>query len=386
MNLPLHHRFPAVSDLEKRARQRMPHFAWEFFHSGTGEDKAAQRNCEAFGEVCFTPRFMLGRFDPEIRTTLFGTEYSAPFGVAPVGMNGLAWPGADRLFAQSAARSRIPFSMSSAATETFETLGPLADGMGWFQLYPPRNSNMRNDMLSRAKDSGFTTLLITVDVPVISRRERQMRAGMGGGNQITPRMAWQAMQRPAWALEMLRNGRPAMKALEKYQPSEDLASFLAFVGQELNGTFDWRYLDEVRRIWDGPLVLKGVLDPAEAAQAVEHGVDGILVSNHGGRQTDGAIASIEALPAVARAVGDRAVVLLDSGVRSGLDVARAIALGADFVLLGRAFMYGVAALGDEGPDHTYRILCDDLANTMSNVGCPTLGSLRGRAGPPPIGT
>lgn len=369
-------RYPAIADLEKRARRRMPRFAWEFLDSGTGSDEAARRNVEAFSRVRLTPRFMRGEFKPDTATRLFGTDYTAPFGVAPVGMNGLFWPGTDLALARAAGRHGIPYSMSTAANETPETLGPAANGMGWFQLYPPRNPNMRADLLGRVREAGFTTVLVTVDVPVISRRERQVRAGVGGGFRITPRMVMESMLRPAWARAMLARGTPGLPTLEKYQSADDMQRFLSFIGEELNGTFDWEYLSALRKEWDGPLVIKGVLHPDEAAMCVEHGADGILVSNHGGRQLDGAPASIEALPAIAEAVGDRAAVLLDSGARSGLDVARAIASGADFVLMGRAFMCAVAALGEAGADHAMTLLAADLRNVMSNLGCANIAELR----------
>jgi L-lactate dehydrogenase (cytochrome) len=376
MSLELMHRYPAISDLQALARRRMPRFAWEFLDSGTGEDGAKARNEEAFASVTLTPRFMRGQFEPTISTTLFGTSYAAPFGISPVGMNSLAWPGMDRILAAAAGRHQIPYSMSTAANSTPEVLGPLAQGMGWFQLYPPRNSNMRTDLLARASDSGFTTLLVTVDVPAISRRERQTRAGIAAGLGASPRMLWESALRPRWALATLREGKPGLPMLERYLPAEDTKQFLTLVGKELNGTLDWSYVDTLRNEWQGPMVLKGILHPEDAKRAVEHGVDGIMVSNHGGRQLDGAPASISALPAIAQAVGGKATVLLDSGVRSGLDIARALALGADFVLLGRAFMFAVAALGEQGADHAVRILREDLANNMSNLGCATLDELR----------
>lgn len=367
-------RYPAVSDLRTRAKKRMPHFAWEFLTSGTGEDEAAIRNREAFSRIRMVPQFMQGEFTPDLTTTLFDIDYSAPFGISPVGMNSLVWPGTDRMLAQTAARAGIPYAMSSAANETIEKLGELAGGNGWFQLYPPRNTNVRADLLHRASESGFSTLLVTVDVPVISRRERQMRAGVGAGG-LTPKMLWEVLCRPSWALASLRAGQPRLPSLERYSQTDDLAKFLAFVGEELNGTFDWSYLDAVRAEWDGPLVLKGIMDPAQAQQAVEHGADGILVSNHGGRQLDGALSAIEALPAIAAAVSGKAKILFDSGARSGMDIARALALGADFVMLGRAFMFGSAALGERGGMHTTNILREDLQNVMSNLGCRTLAEL-----------
>ena len=367
-------RYPAISDLRARAKKRMPHFAWEFLTSGTGEDEAAIRNREAFSRIRMVPQFMQGEFTPDLTTTLFDIDYSAPFGISPVGMNSLVWPGTDRMLAQTAARAGIPYAMSSAANETIEKLGELAGGNGWFQLYPPRNTNVRADLLHRASESGFSTLLVTVDVPVISRRERQMRAGVGAGG-LTPKMLWEVLCRPSWALASLRAGQPRLPSLERYSQTDDLAKFLAFVGEELNGTFDWSYLDAVRAEWDGPLVLKGIMDPAQAQQAVEHGADGILVSNHGGRQLDGALSAIEALPAIAAAVSGKAKILFDSGARSGMDIARALALGADFVMLGRAFMFGSAALGERGGMHTTNILREDLQNVMSNLGCRTLAEL-----------
>ena len=371
-------KYPAISDLEELAKRRMPYFSWEFFDSGTGRDEAAKRNLTAFSEVMLIPRFMQGEFTPNIETSLFGINYAAPFGISPVGMNSLSWPGTDKILAAAAGRNNIPYSMSTAANETPETLGPLTNGMGWFQLYPPRNSNIRNDLLARIKDAGFTTLLVTVDVPAMSRRERQLRAGVSAGSGVSAKLIWQAALRPQWSLATLRNGWPGLPTLEKYSPAEDLQHFLAFVGNELNGNFDWNYLDTLRKEWDGPLVLKGILDPGEAEQAVQHGVDGIMVSNHGGRQLDSAPASIAMLPSIAQAVNGKAALLLDSGVRSGLDVAKALALGADFVLLGRAFMYAVAALGERGADHVVRILTEDLKSNMSNLGCATLAQLSER--------
>jgi L-lactate dehydrogenase (cytochrome) len=371
-------KYPAISDLRARAKRRVPHFAWEFLESGTGADAAMALNEQAFARVHLNPRFVRGAFEPELETELFGTRYAVPFGICPVGMNSLIWPGMDKILATAAARHRLPYGMSTAANETPETLGPLAAGMGWFQLYPPRNPNMRTDMLSRAREAGFTTLMVTVDVPVMSRRERQIRAGVGAGFKLSPATLWQLLRRPEWSLAMLAEGRPGLPTLEQYLPTGDLQRFLSMVGSELNGTFDWDYLDAVRSEWGGPLILKGIMDPDDAREAVRHGVDGILVSNHGGRQMDAAPASIEMLPVIADAIGGEAKLLLDSGVRSGLDIARAIALGADFVMLGRAFMYGVAALGPAGAAHTIQILADDLRVNMGNLGCATLTELRER--------
>ncbi|MCB1742463.1 MAG: alpha-hydroxy-acid oxidizing protein [Gammaproteobacteria bacterium] len=370
--------FPAIADLARRARSRIPHFAWEFLDSGTGTDRSAERNCTALAEVQLMPLFMRGELRPDTRTRLFGVDYAVPFGVSPVGMSGIIWPGCEAMLARTAGRRRFPYTLSTAASATPERIGPLGDGMAWYQLYPPRSANMRRDLLVRARAVGFTTLLLTVDVPAISRRERQMRAGVSSDARLNPRMLLQCLWRPSWSLATWQHGKPAMQALERYVPASDTREFLQFVGEELNGTLDWDYVKAVRDEWDGPLVIKGILDPGQARQAVAHGVDAVMVSNHGGRQLDAAPAAIAALPAVARAVGGQVPILFDSGVRSGLDIARAIALGADFVLLGRAFMYGVAALDARGPDHVADVLSADLVNVMSQLGCATLTELRER--------
>jgi L-lactate dehydrogenase (cytochrome) len=378
MSSELMNRYPRVADLRHRARQRIPYFAWEYLDSGTGVDQCMQRNEEALAAITLDPQFMKGVFTPDLTTKLFGVPYAAPFGMSPVGLTALMWPRAERILARTAAKHRLPYTLSTAATESPETIGPLTDGMGWFQLYPPRNVEIRRDLLQRASAEGFTTLLVTADVPAAGRRERQVRAGVRVPPRITPLMLWRCLLRPAWSWATLVAGSPRFRGLEKYVDGQDMQDMFSFLGTELGGSLDWEYLQAVRQEWDGPLILKGVLDPAEAERAVAIGCDGIMVSNHGGRQFDGAPATITVLPHIVEAIGNRATILFDSGVRGGLDIARALALGADFVLLGRAFMYGVAALGRAGGDHVAEILKTDLENNMTQLGCGTLAELRQR--------
>ncbi|MEM6497059.1 MAG: alpha-hydroxy acid oxidase [Pseudomonadota bacterium] len=375
---PARNRYPRVSDLADKAYSRIPFFAWEYLNSGTGYDVGAKRNVDAMHDVRLTPKLLQGQFEPNIETELFGQTYAAPFGVAPVGLTGLMWPGAEIILAKTAAKYRIPYSLSTVATETPETIGAVADGMGWFQLYPPRSANIRKDLLERAKESGFTTLLVTADVPTGSTRERQRKAGVAVPPKMTPMMIYRCAIRPRWSLATLMHGTPRFRGVEKYVAAKDLQNMTAFIGQGLGGTLDWDYLGEVRKEWDGPIVVKGLLDHDDVRRAIEEGVDGIGVSNHGSRQTDGAPASIEALPEIKDIVGDQAKIIFDSGIRSGLDIARALALGADFVLCGRAFMYAVAALGEKGGEHVAGLLLDDLVNNMSQLGCKEINELPGR--------
>jgi len=372
--MPMNHLL-SISDLESRARRRIPHYAWEYLDSGTGSEECLDRNRRAFARISLVPRFLRGEFHPNIETALFGTRYAAPLGIAPVGLSSMIWPNAETILAKTAATHRIPYVLSTVANQSPEVVGPIVDGMGWFQLYPPRDEGLRKDLLARARDAGFGTLVVTADVPAVSRRERQVRADLSIPPRITLRMLYWSAIRPRWLLETLMSGQPRFRTLEKYVDASEMQQVTKYIGENLGGTLSWDYLAKTRDEWQGPLVLKGILHPKDAERAIAVGVDGIVVSNHGGRQFDGAPAPLSVLPEIRAAVGTRAAILFDSGIRGALDIARAIALGADFVLLGRAFMFGVAALGRGGGNHTAAILTDELTNVMRQLGCQTIEHL-----------
>ncbi len=369
-------RYPAVSDLRRRALEKMPHIAREYLECGTGEEEGVERNLRGMAEVMLVPRLLKGVLKVDLSTSLFGQTYSAPFGMAPVGVAGLMWPRAEQILAATAAKYGIPHCLSMVATQTPETIGPIAGDMAWFQLYPPREAELRRDVLERAWNAGFKTLAVTADVPVGSRRERSMRAGMRVPPRITPYFIYQALLHPHWTFNTLRAGLPTLPTLEKYTGSSKMEVAVAFVTEKLGGTLSWDYLKEVRDEWPGALVVKGIHHAEDAEQAVQVGVDGIQVSNHGARQFDGAPAAIDLLPVIVRQVQGRASILFDSGVRSGLDIVRALVLGADFVFLGRAFIYGVAAFGKYGGDHAVEILRSDLEINMMQLGCETVADLK----------
>ena len=369
-------RYPAIKDLAEKAKKRIPHVAWEYLSSGTGEEDLLDRNISAFQQIRFLPKFCKGDLEANIETSLFGRTYSAPIGVAPVGLTGLMWPRVEHYLAASAKRMNIPYSLSTLATETPETVGERVGDMGWFQLYPPQEREVRQSILQRAKDAGFHTLLVTVDVPIASRRERTKRAGLGMPPKITGKMIWEGITHPTWTYYTLANGLPRLRTVEKYANNTDMKLVSGFVNNRLGGSLDWDYCKELKDSWEGPVVIKGVLHPEDAAKAIEIGLDGIGVSNHGGRQFDGAPAAIEALPAIAKEVNGRVPIIFDSGVRTGLDIMRALYLGADFVLAGRPFVCSVAAIGKYGGDHAASIFIDDLKNNMLQVGATTLEELR----------
>jgi len=360
--------YPAVSDLRRKARRRIPHFAYEFMDAGTGQDHTFARNIADLERVQLSPRALLGPVVRDLSTRFLGQDYNAPFGMAPAGGTGMIWPGGERILAQVAAASGVPYTLASVATQTPDTIGPLARGRGWFQFYPMADKEIQKDVLSRAHGAGFENLVVTVDVPKMSRRERQMRAGFQMPPRLTPRMVLQALTNPGWTWAMLQTGRPELATLTPYFAHVPAADRMAEIGRQLHPEPGWDEVERIRQVWPGKIILKGIMHRDDAVMAIDNGADAIWVSNHGGRQLDAAPSTISVLPEIRAAVGRDAAIIFDSGVRSGLDIARAMASGADFVMLGRPFLYALAAGGKDTVQHCVRILRDELENVMAQVG------------------
>ncbi|SPH18732.1 L-lactate dehydrogenase [Defluviimonas aquaemixtae] len=373
--MDLHQRYPAISDLKARARRRIPHFVWEYLDSATGTEATLRRNRQKLDEIHFNPSILHGEFAPDLSATLFGETFPLPFGIAPVGMSGLVWPDAEQLLARASGKAGLPYSLSTVASQTPEHVAPALGAHGWFQMYPPRDPKIRTDMLKRAKDAGFSVLILTADVPVASRRERQTRSGLTQPPKLTPRLLTQIAMCPGWAMGTARIGMPRMRLMDGYADTRASLSSTAHIGYLLRTSPDWDYLKALRDEWDGPLIVKGVLRPDDAARLQDEGADAIWVSNHAGRQFDAAPATIEALPDVRAAT--TLPVIFDSGIEGGLDILRAIALGADFVMLGRAWHYALGALGADGPGHLVDILTKDIAANMGQLGAKRLADLPG---------
>ena len=373
MELDLSH--PSIEDLRRKAQKRIPRFAFEYLDSATGRELGAKVNRDALDAIGFLPSVLCGRTKANLQAKLLGKPYDLPFGIAPVGMSGLMWAGAERMLAQAAVAHNIPFSLSSVAVASPEDVALHIGQNGWFQHYPVKSADLRRKMLPRIKAAGFHTLIITVDVPEESRRERQRRANLTVPPKADLRTLTEMAVRPAWCLAQLREGiMPRMRFFDDYVPQRGRESF-THAGALIRGIPDWQYLEELRAEWDGHLIVKGVLRPEDAKRMVEIGADCIWVSNHGGRQFEAGPAVIDQLPKSRAAVGKDVPLIYDSGVAWGLDVMRALAKGADFVMVGRAFQYAVAAFGRKGIDHLVHILKADITANMSQLGLENLDQL-----------
>lgn len=375
--MDFHAKYPAISDLRHAARKRIPHFVWEYLDSATGQERTLQRNRDKLDEVLFSPSVLHGEFTPDLTRSFLGQNFDLPIGIAPVGMSGLIWPGAERMLAKAGSKLNIPYSMSTVATQTPEDVAPHLGDHAWFQMYPPRDTDIRLDMMARAKAAGFKALIMTVDVPVASRRERQTRGGLTQPPKLTPRLAMQAALCPVWLNGIRQTGMPRMKMMDGYADSvkldKTMRSSTAHVGYLLRTSPDWDYVRKLRDEWDGDLIVKGLSRPEDAQALEKEGVDALWVSNHAGRQFDGGPATIETLPLIRKAT--TLPLIVDSGFETGLDILRGLALGADFVMLGRPWHYALGALGADGPAHMADILAKDLAANMGQLGTKSLDEI-----------
>ncbi|MCL5778174.1 alpha-hydroxy-acid oxidizing protein [Limibaculum sp. FT325] len=366
----LDRRFPCIAEMEKAARRRIPKIAWDYLAGGIGLEAGLARNRRMLDEVVLTPRY-LGDWEgaPDLTTRLLGRDWSAPFGVAPVGLGGMIWPRSAEHLVRAARDANIPFALSTVANATIEEIGRLAPGHPWFQLYAMKDREMNRHVLGRARAAGYDTLVITVDVPKKMRRDRDMRNGLGWAPGWDVGLALDIARRPAWAWQMALHGMPRFNNLTDYLPK---GLGVEEIGRELGRLRDGRItaakLGQYREDWQGKLVIKGILSPEEAVICRDVGADAVVVSNHGGRQIDAARSAVEVLPAIRSAVGPDFPLIADGGARNGLDIMRMLACGANFVLLGRAFYFAMAAMGAPGAAHAIHVLKEELAITMGQLG------------------
>lgn len=362
-------RAASIDDLRARAKRRIPRFAFDLVDGGAENERNLRRNSEAFDEVELTPRYMVDVSKLDTETTLFGQTFAVPFGMPPIGMLNAFWPDADLTLARLCKAKNIPYVASSASSTTLEKLANAADGNGWFQLYVSSDPDVTEGLIARAEAAGYTTLIVTADVPAAGKRDRDTRNQLAVPFRFTPDVILQCALNPRWALTSLRHGAPNVA---NYADLLQNATSYADVQKTLiTPGFTWDDLERLRARWKGKLLVKGILHPQDAVKCADLGCDGIVVSNHGGRQVAFGPTTIEALPAVADAVAGRLKIILDSGIRRGADVLRAKALGADFTFAGRALAYGVGAGGPAGAQRAFDILELELIRALGQLGVPS---------------
>lgn len=376
MELQYNPNYPDIPYLRQRAKRKIPRFAFDYLDGGCNSQINLERNTAEIRQVQLNPYYLRERKEVSLETALFGQKYNAPFGISPIGLQGLMWPQASEILAKAAFDYNIPFILSTVATASIEKIGEITEGKAWFQLYNPVEDELRNDLLKRAEAAGYPVLVILSDVPTFGYRSKEIINDLSIPPRMTLRNILQIMSRPHWALETLKAGQPEFKTLKPYLPKGlNLKHLGLFMNKTFNGKLDEQKLKVIRDKWKGKLVLKGVATEEDAQKAFEIGFDGLLVSNHGGRQLDVGTSSIFALQEIAKQYKGKMTLMMDSGIRTGPDIACTLASGADFAFLGRSFMYGVAALGKKGGNHTISILKRQLQQVMEQVCCEKVEDL-----------
>ena len=358
-----------IEDLRRLAQKRLPRAIFDFFDGGAEDEVTLRENRAAFERVRLLPRVLVDVSKIQTTVDLFGKPSALPLAIAPTGGISAGRAGAELILARAAKAWGVPFTMATPSAFSIERVAQEVGGRLWFQLYAVRDKEFRNKLVLRAKDAGYEAILVTVDLPVSGKRERDPRNGFHTPYSPNWRNSRDVIFKPAWALEMLRHGLPGMANLVGYKFSTPAGTdIVTAVGREMDAGLDWEYIKRLRELWPGKLLLKGVERPDDAERAAAVGCDGVVVSNHGGRQLDGASSTLEALPAVASAAGKKLTVLLDGGVRRGVDILKARALGAQAVLTGRATLFGAMAGGEPGARRALEILSTELVRAMQLCG------------------
>jgi L-lactate dehydrogenase (cytochrome) len=368
--------YPGMDDLIRKAKSRIPRFAFEYLDGGCNEDINLIKNTSEVRQVELLPYYLSDHTGSDLSVELFGHTYDAPFGVSPIGLQGLVWPNAPEILAKAAVKHNIPFTLSTVSTSSVERIAEITDGKAWFQLYHPAENALRDDILDRLEAAGYDVLVLLCDVPSFGFRPRDIRNGLAMPPKMTLKNILQIMGRPQWALNTLVQGTPNFATLKPYMPK---GLNMSQLGQFMNRTFAGRLnadkIKPIRDRWNGKLILKGCTTVEDADMAVSLGLDALLVSNHGGRQIDAGQSAVKSMRPIVDKYKGKIKVMMDSGIRTGPDIARTLASGADFTFLGRSFMYAVAALGEEGADHMMGMLKTQLYQVMDQVCCKRVEDL-----------
>ncbi len=362
--------YPSVADLKKRAKWRIPKFAFDYLEGGCNEELNLARNENDFDDILLKPQYLHVSGDIDMSVELFGKTYSAAFGISPIGLQGLMWPNAPEILAKAAAKNNVPYILSTVSTSSIERIAEVSNGEAWFQLYHPTEDRLRDDILNRLKAVQCPVLVVLVDVPSFGLRYREIKSGLSMPPKMNISNIFQAMICPEWGIKTLKHGIPNFATLQPYmEKGLDLSQLGQFMNKTFTGKVNIQKVQAIRDIWQGPLVLKGITTQEDMEAAISIGVDGVIVSNHGGRQIDAGESSIHSLIRLTQntSYASKVKIMLDGGIRSGVDLGRAYAVGSDFNFMGRPFMYGVGALGDEGADHTINMFKAQLYQVMQQL-------------------
>ena len=365
-------KYYSVDDFRVGAQQRMPRVIFDYVDGAAGFETSSRLNQDVIEQVRLMPRVLVDIRQRKLAKTFLGRAWELPFGIAPMGMCNLAWPNTDKAFAAAAVDHDIPVCLSTFGSSSIEDMGKRAAGNGWFQLYVGPSVADAMDLVQRVEDTGYEYLLLTVDVPVVSVRPRERRQGFEAPFRMRPRQFVDFAAHPQWVFHTLVDGVPKPVNV---LPAKTTVNKPTFTRNEIRGHIDWQFLDQLRERWTGKLILKGVLSAEDAVRIRDAGVDAVYVSNHGGRQLDAAPAAIDVLPEIRQAVGVDYPLIFDSGIRSGEGIVKALALGADFVMLGRPFLYASGADGQRGVYHLVDLLKNDMLLVLAQIGCTDVSHL-----------
>ena len=377
MKTEINHKYPSVEDLRKRAKLKIPKFAFEYLDGGCNNDVNLKKNTDRIRDIELKPKYLVDYRKPSLKTRLFGHTYDAPFGISPVGLQGLMWPKSPEILAKAAFDHNIPFILSTVTTTSIEKIADLTEGKAWFQLYHPTEDKVTIDILRRANEAQCPVLIILADVPSFGYRPRDIRNGLSMPPKMTLYNIINAIKRPNWLLQTIINGQPSFETLKPYMPKNlNLNQLAKFMDRTFSGRLNDDKIKRIRDMWKGKLVLKGAESLHDVEKACKLGLDGIIISNHGGRQVDVGQATIDSLKTILPVYKNKITLMMDSGIRGGADVARVMATGADFSFMGRTFMYGVSALGKNGGNHTISMLKKQLTQIMEQLSCGEISQLQ----------
>jgi len=370
MELNINSQYPSVSDLRKRAKFKMPKFAFDYLDGGCNDDINLNKNRTDIQKIELMPNY-LSAFDESImKTELFGHTYDAPFGIAPIGLQGLMWPNSPEILAKAAKEHNIPFILSTVTTSSIETIAEITEGKSWFQLYHPADEKIKNDLLDRAENAGISVLVILADVPTFGFRPRDIKNGLSMPPKMNLNNIIEIIKNPEWTLKTLLYGKPAFKTMMPYIPKGlNFKKLGEFMDITFSGRLNEERIASIRSKWKGTLIIKGIVGEQDTEKAIRLGADGLIISNHGGRQLDAGQSSIVSMTDLAKKYKNQIKIMVDSGLQSGPDIARAMASGAEFSFMGRSFMYGVGALGNEGGNHTISLIKKELLQVMEQLCC-----------------